>query len=48
MSAKLAEKNPGWVVPEDSENILSLFAQREELDLLSQSRLDPNPRHCDD
>jgi hypothetical protein len=48
MSGKSAEKHPGRVFLEDFEKILSLFAQREEHDLLYQSRLNPNTRHCDD
>jgi hypothetical protein len=48
MSAELTEKHPGAVFPEDSETILWPFAQREEYNLLYQSRLDPDTKHCDD
>jgi hypothetical protein len=45
---ELTGKDPGGVFPEDSETILSLFAQREEYNLPYQSRLDSDPSPCCD
>jgi hypothetical protein len=48
MSAKLSEKHPGAVFPEDSETIRWTFSRREEHNLPYQSRLNLDTRHCDD
>jgi hypothetical protein len=43
---ELTGKHPGGVFPEDSETILSLFAQQEESTLPSQRRLDSDTSPC--
>jgi hypothetical protein len=40
MFAELTEKHPGGAFPEDSETIFQLFRQREQHNLLYQSRFD--------
>jgi hypothetical protein len=44
----LTEKHLGGAFPEDSEANIWLFAQREECNLLYQSRLDPDAKSRDD
>jgi hypothetical protein len=48
MFQELAEIHPGGVSPDDSETILSAFAQQEECNLSDQGRLDSDPNPCGD
>jgi hypothetical protein len=43
LSAEIAESHPGAVFLDDSETFLWRFTQREEHNLVYQSRLDPLP-----
>jgi hypothetical protein len=48
MSAELTQKYPACIFSEDSETIHWLFAQREEHNLLYQSRWDSEIKNSDD
>jgi hypothetical protein len=48
MPAQLTEKHPGGAFPDDSKTLLWLNSQREECNLLYQSRLAPDSPDCND